>query len=165
MSMKSIFAVSALLMASAAHGQAPEGAPPPPPATAGRAPHEAAMRADLTLLLGLNERQGQALGAFLAAALPPPPPPGMGPRPGGPGGPGERGDMPPPPPPPESFLAALDGPAKHAEAERARAEAGRAFWATLDAGQRTKVDALVRLHALPLGPRPMGPPPMGRRPG
>lgn len=144
-----LIAAAALLPAvGTASAQTGPGAPPPPPMARPAPP--AHIAEDVALLLGLNGRQREAFAAYLAAAAPPPPPP-PGVRDGGP-------PPPPPPPPPAGFLAELAGPRAGAEA------AGKTFWDTLDAGQRTRLDALTRLHALPFGRPPMGPPP-GPRPG
>lgn len=143
---RTIMLAAALAATGTAGAQTP-GAPPTPP------PH-AELTRDLTLLLGLADRQQGALRAFLDAAAPPPPRDR---------GPGDRAGAPPPPPPPAGFLQSLDGPDRRAEAEDARRQAriaaGRSFWDTLDAGQRARLDALTRLHALPFGGPPNGPPP------
>ena len=146
---RTIMLAAALAATGTAGAQTP-GAPPPPPPHAER---QAELARDLTLLLGLADRQQGALRAFLDAAAPPPPRDR---------GPGDRAGAPPPPPPPAGFLQSLDGPDRRAEAEDARRQAriaaGRSFWDTLDAGQRARLDALTRLHALPFGGPPKGPP-------
>ena len=142
-----IVAAAMLSAVGTASAQTGPGAPPPPPPATARPAPPAHIAEDVALLLDLTGRQREAFAAFLAAAAPPPPPPPPGARDGGP---------PPPPPPPAGFLAELAGPRAGAEA------AGKALWETLDAGQRTRLDALARLHALPFGRPPMGPPPSPR---
>lgn len=144
MTTKWLFAAALAAGGLPAHAQAPMQPPRPP------VERQAAMAADLTLLLGLDARQRTALEAFLATAAPSPPPP-----------PPAAGDAPPPPPPPAGgFLTELAGPPERVSGEQ-RMAAGRAFWETLGSEQRSRLDALTRLHALPFGP-PKGPPSMGR---
>jgi hypothetical protein len=150
--MKAMWVMAAVLAASGAEAHVAERPPSPAPE---RPDRRAETAADVALLLGLDAWQQAALAAFLASAPPPP-----GPPPGPPSG-ADRGPPPPPPLPPGiGFLPMLEGPPGR-PSDPERMAAGRAFWASLAAEQRERLDALARLRAGPFG----GPPPMRPRPG
>ncbi|MBW4330551.1 Spy/CpxP family protein refolding chaperone [Stakelama sp. CBK3Z-3] len=126
---------------------------------------------DMALLLNLRADQRPALEAYLKASAPPHR--GGGPRPGGKpdqnpgrqGGPGDRGNRdgaanPPPPPSATSFderLADMERrEAEHGEQARQRIAALKSFYQALDAQQRTRFEAILRLDH---GPDGFAPPP------
>lgn len=128
---------------------------------------------DLATLLSLDGGQRQSLAAWLATNRPPEPPhapaggasdqQGVPPRPNG--GPDGDMDAPPPPPPPEkSFDERLADMQRHAGDESGRIDALKAFYASLNPGQKDRFGAYLRLSHDPLfgpGPRSRGPAPDG----
>lgn len=120
-----------------------------PPTRADFAEMQARDADDMALLLGLRPAQRPALTAFLQSMVPPPPP-------GGDRAPDKEDDA-----------ASSDGFARHldrmaadsarrSEEDTRRIAAARAFYASLDAGQRRAFDAVMRLRHGP-GPGPHGP--------
>lgn len=120
----------------------PPGMGRPHPPMMPPSPEMLARRADDTaLLIGLRADQRPALDALLQPPAPPPAPPALGAQ-------------------EEGFLQRLDREerraAEHAEREKQHLDTLRAFYAKLDAQQKARFEALMRLSH---GPEGMGPPP------
>lgn len=139
-----VIAVAAMGLALPVFAQRPAGAPPraldrPDPMTAGGREAD-----DLSLVLGLRATQRPALDAFLQASRPlaPPERPSSGIA---------RGV------PVEGFEAELNRMAeqdeRHSADARRRIDAGRAFYAQLDANQKQVFEAVMRLRHGPGGRR------------
>jgi hypothetical protein len=128
-------------LAAAAAAQQPPAAPRPGSPPGAEAAVARAEGDDLALLVGLAPGQRPALDRYLAAVRPPRP---------------ERaiGEARP------SFAGELDRREQGLTAERSRIEAARRFYEQLDAGQRQRFDALMRLRHGPGGPGAPGRPPL-----
>jgi hypothetical protein len=151
--------VLAMLLATAACFPAAAQSPAPQAMRPGMRPDRAAMmkaRADdIALLIGLRPEQRAGLDALLEHRMPPP------------GGP-ERGPMARAPEgPPPSFEARLAEMEKHDAAEHTRIAAIKAFYQGLDAQQRARFEAVMRLRGGPghgFGPPGFGPGGFGHPP-
>ena len=151
-------AVLAGLTLPALAQQPPVGGPPSPdPARMQRMQQREGD--DLALVLGLRSAQRPALEAFLASGRPPAPP-RDGARPGSPPGSGDAVPL--------GFDQQLTMDearlAEHVRTERAHIAAARAFYGQLDAGQKQRFDALMRLRHGPGGPGEHGGGPAGPGP-